>query len=296
MAGPLLDKKLSPAVSTLCMLGCCGFWSMSGALIKFISWSAFSIAGLRSVIAGTALLIYLRAVGRNLVVNRTTLFASVAVCVKYVSFITGAKLTSTAGMVALMYTSPVFVLLIGAAFFKRKIRRRDALVSAAAAVGVALLALDGAGVPGGMAGSLLGLLCGLVTAIMFVMTASVTRYEETVSIIVLGHLLTALVMAPFVLLERPAMTAGNIIGILLLGLLQQTGAYILYSFAIRSASALTCSVISCADPLLSPVWAALLVGEIPGPAAAAGFFIVLFSVTLWSVANARETRKQKADA
>lgn len=285
------DAKLSPRAAIACMLGCSVLWSTASAVIKLMSWSTFAIAGVRGVIAGAALILYLHAVGRRLVLSRATLLASAVVCIKYITFIAANKLTSSASVVALMYTSPVFVLAMDALFFKQKVRGRDTLVSLATVGGVALLALDGAGASG-TAGNLLALLCGLTTAVMYVTTARFTRYEETISVVALGNLMSAAVMMPFAFSERLTLTAVNIAGILLLALLQQAGAYILYSFAIRSASALTCSVISCANPLLAPVWSAVLVGEIPGPMAFAGFFVVLGSVTLWSMANAREAHRR----
>ena len=42
------------------------------------------------------------------------------------------------------------------------------------------------------------------------------------------------------------------------------------------------------EPLLNPVWVLLVLGEKPGFFALIGGIIVLGTVTLWSVANARQ--------
>lgn len=85
--------------------------------------------------------------------------------------------------------------------------------------------------------------------------------------------------------------AGSVTGILLLGLLQQAAAYIVYGFAIRNAPTLNCTLIAALNPLFNPVWTALLVHEYPGPLTLAGFGIVLVSITLWTLST-RATRRR----
>ena len=48
------------------------------------------------------------------------------------------------------------------------------------------------------------------------------------------------------------------------------------------------------NPLFNPVWTALLVHEYPGPLTLAGFGIVLVSITLWTLSNARDKAAEQA--
>ena len=285
-----VDEKISPRSAALCMAFCAFLWSTSGALVKYIEWNGMVIACLRSLIAGIALIIYLYAVGKKLVINRLTLTAAIAVCVKYTSFIIGNKLTASATMIALQYTSPVFVLLISFLFFGQKIRGKDMAVAIAAASGIAMLTLDNSG-PSSISGNMLGLTVGITTAIMYLMTSKCQSYAESLSVIILGHFYTAIAMSPFLFTSELKMSAGNIWGILLLGLLQQGVSYAFYSFAIRSAPALTCNLVGCINPLFNPLWTAILVHEIPGVMTILGFAIVLGSITIWTISNTREKAK-----
>ncbi|MFV0496659.1 MAG: DMT family transporter [Candidatus Fimivivens sp.] len=294
MRGFSVDKKISPRSATLCMMACAFLWSTSGALIKLIEWNGMVITCLRSAVAAVALCVYLRLLGKKLVFNRLTLTAAIAVCIKYVCFVVGNKLTSSANMVALQYTNPVFVLIISILVFHKKVKSKDLLVAIATVVGIAMLTLDRTG-PSGTAGNLMGLAVGFATAIMYLMTARSTSYEEALSIITLGHIYTAVIMSPFLLFSDVAFTPQNVGSLLLLGFLQQAVAYALFSFATRSAPPLTCSLISCVNPLFNPVWTALLLHEIPGPMTIAGFVIVLGAITLWSVSNAKDKTKTLAE-
>ncbi len=280
-----LDAKLTKHAAIACMAVCGILWSTSGALIKFITWNALTLAGTRSLIAGGMLWLFLRAMGRKVVFSRVILLAALAVCVKYISFITATRLTAGANAVAAQYTSPVFVLLILMLFYKKTPRKKDVAVCAATLIGILLMVYEGLS-SGGFLGDMLGLLCGMMTAVMYIVMSRLTRYEETMSVTVLGHAMVFLVSIPFIALYPPEISTNNILGILMLGLFQQAGAYILYAFAIRSVSPVTCSVIGCIDPVLSPFWIAMLVGEIPGPMSMLGFAVVIITITLWLISDA----------
>ena len=282
-----VDTPVSARGAAISMALCAFLWSSSGGLVKYMEWNGMVIACLRSLIAGVALWAYLLFIGKKLVVNRTTLTVGIAVCIKYACFIIGNKLTSTTNMVALQYTSPVFMLLITYFVFHQKVKRKDVLVAIATAAGIAMLTLDRPG-PSNTLGNLMGLAVGITTAIMYLMTSKSESFEESLSVITIGHLYTAIVLFPFLFTSEIAINVRNVGGILILGLVQQAVAYIFYTFSIRSAPPLTCSLIASITPLLSPVWAAILVQEIPGVQAIIGFVIVLVAITLWSVSNAKE--------
>lgn len=289
-----VDAEISPRSAAIFMAMCAALWSTSGALIKLIEWNGMVITCLRSTIAGVALYFYLRLLGKKLVINRFTLTSAIAVCIKYVFFVVGNKLTSSTAMVALQYTNPVFVLLISMLFFHKKIKRKDMLVAVATAAGIAMLTLDKAG-PSSTAGNLMGLTVGVTTAVMYLMTSRSSSYEESLSMITLGHFYTAIIMSPFLFVSNITFTPQNVGSLLLLGLMQQAAAYALFSFATRSAPPLTCCLIACINPLLNPVWTAVIVHEIPGLVTIVGFIIVLGSITLWSVSNANEKTKMLAE-
>jgi hypothetical protein len=44
--------------------------------------------------------------------------------------------------------------------------------------------------------------------------------------------------------------------------------------------------------VLSPIWIALLIGEIPGPLSMMGFAIVIAAITIWLVSDAKAATKR----
>jgi drug/metabolite transporter (DMT)-like permease len=93
---------------------------------------------------------------------------------------------------------------------------------------------------------------------------------------------------PFLLLSPPAITPLSVASILILGVFQLGIPYILYAIAVRRCSPLSCSLIGMIEPLFNPVWVFLVVGEAPGFFAFIGGIIVLATVTLWSISNAKQ--------
>ena len=78
----------------------------------------------------------------------------------------------------------------------------------------------------------------------------------------------------------------------ILGILQLGIPYILLVQASRACSPLTCSLLGMLEPLLNPVWVFLFDGERPGTLSMIGACVVIVTITVWSIAGARETKRQ----
>jgi drug/metabolite transporter (DMT)-like permease len=89
----------------------------------------------------------------------------------------------------------------------------------------------------------------------------------------LGNILTAFIGLPFILQSVPG--SNDWLLLLILGIVQLGIPYILYSKAIKHATALESILIPVLEPLLNPVWVFLMLGEVPGPLALVGGAIVL---------------------
>ena len=55
------------------MLLCAALWSIAGIFIKLIPWNSIVIAGLRSLIAGLVMFVYMRARGIGFTADRRSL-------------------------------------------------------------------------------------------------------------------------------------------------------------------------------------------------------------------------------
>ena len=66
------------------------------------------------------------------------------------------------------------------------------------------------------------------------------------------------------------------------------GAYILFSLGIRHTPAVSASLITGLEPVLNPLWVALFYGETFTALSAVGAVIVVGSIVLYNVWNARQ--------
>jgi drug/metabolite transporter (DMT)-like permease len=99
--------------------------------------------------------------------------------------------------------------------------------------------------------------------------------------ILLGNILVALVMLPFMFKSMPDMLSW--MGLGLLGTFQLGLSYVFYSIAIKRVSALEGVLIPVIEPVLNPIWVFLLVGEKPGPWAIVGGTVIFVIISIRSV-------------
>jgi len=269
-------------------------WSTGGWLIKSILLSGPALAGWRSALAAIFLLAVREALRRRdgrtgpaVSWRRPALWLGAAsFALNTLLFVCATKLTSAAHAILLQYTAPVYVLVVGALWLKEPVRRADLLALGGAALGLLLLLQEQLG-PGSGTGNLLALGAGLT----FAGTLLALRRErdaDPLRVPLLGNLLAALLLAPFWLEEWPS--ASQVPWLLGLAWGQFGLAYAFYALALQRVSAATGVLAAALEPVLNPVWVALLLHEWPGPLALAGGLLVLSSVTArgwWAARAAR---------
>ncbi len=202
-------------------------------------------------------------------------------------FVFANKLTTSANAIVLQSTSPLYIMVIAALFLGARYSRRELVMVGIVMAGITLFFFDQL-TPGGLLGNLLALLSGLTMALMYTASGRLPDDSSSMSALVVGHLGAALAGLPFLLLSPPAITPLSVASILILGVFQLGIPYILYAIAVRRCSPLSCSLIGMIEPLFNPVWVFLVVGEAPGFFAFIGGIIVLATVTLWSISNAKQ--------
>ena len=271
------------------MLTCAALWSTAGIMIKLLPWNGFAVAGLRSLIAGSTIAVYMLVRKHRFILNRRTLVSGVFTACVYTCFAVSNKLTTAANAIVLQFTSPVFIVIFSAAFLKTRIRRADLAVVLTTLAGIALFFFDQLK-PGYVLGNCVAILAGMFMAGTFV-TVGEMQGEERFSAILTGQFLTFLVGLPFVIATKPELTAVTLCSILALGVFQLGISYILYVKASEFCPPLACCLLGAVEPLLNPVWVFLFDGERPGIFALAGSVVVIVSITLWCVFG-----KEKAPA
>ncbi len=284
-------KKITQTQAMFCMLLCGMMWSIAGVIIKLIPWNSLVIGGIRSIIAGLVLYLFMRAMGHRLVVNRHTCFAAGWLTATMVLFVSAIKLTTSANAIVLQYLSPVFIVIIGFLFFRQRFPFIDIIVVFISLAGISLFFFDQLS-PGKMLGNIMGLASGVTFGAFFITTGRLTDAQSSTSALLLAQVFHAIICIPFYFIYPPTPQPMAVLAVLVLGVFQLGLPYALYHIASRRCSALACSLLAMAEPIFNPIWVFLAIGERPGPFALAGGAVVLVTVTLWCAYKARAAQAQ----
>lgn len=276
------------------MLVCATLWSIAGIFIKLIPWNGFAVAGMRSLIAGITMAVYMLFKRYRYRVNKRTLISGVLTACVYTCFVCANKLTTAANAIVLQFTSPVFIVIFSALIFKKPVRRGDLTVVLLTLAGIALFFFDQLK-PGYVAGNFVAIAAGMFMAGMF-MSVGELQGEERFSAIVTGQFLTFLIGLPFIIATKPVFTLASTLSILTLGVFQLGISYILYVKASAYCPPLACCLLGAVEPLLNPVWVFLFDGERPGVFALVGCVIVVVSITVWCIFGKEKVQEESLES
>ena len=288
-----VDRK-HKQLGMLAMLVCAILWSTGGFLIKSITWNPLFIAGARSLFSAIPVVVLMKATGRKMRVNKWTVAAAVSLAVCLLMFVVSTTYTTAANAVMLQYASPIWILLMSALFFKEKLQGKQILVVVLTAVGVVLFFMDQLG-PGSVFGNVCAIIGGIgYGAMMMFSSQNADDDESRYTGIFMAHLLVAAVGIPSALFSPIVFTGKECLFVFILGIFQLGIPYVLFGYAAKYCSPLSMNMIALIEPLMNPIWVALMIGEVPGLFAFIGAAIILVVVTGWCVIEARETTPENA--
>jgi drug/metabolite transporter (DMT)-like permease len=272
---------------TIAMLLAALLWSLGGIFIKLVPWNPLAISGARGLIAAFVMFAFMRAKRIKPAVSADSLKIAVSLAGVCATFVAANKLTTAANAIVIQYCAPVYVLLYVALIQKKKLKPFDIVVVPVTILGVALCFIGQIG-KGTLAGDLVALVSGIFFAAMFIFSENVSE-EVRVNGLMQGQLLNALIGLPVLFITRPAFSAQAVLVVLALGLLQVGLAYVFYAVALQNAPLLTCSLLGVLEPLLNPLWVYLFAGENPGIWSLVGGVVVVGTITLWYVGDAKKS-------
>jgi drug/metabolite transporter (DMT)-like permease len=249
-------------------------WSTGGLLVKWVEWHPMAIAGMRSAIAATFLLLVLRR--PQFTWSGVQMSGGVAYAVSVLGFVVATRLTTAANAILLVYTAPIYVAVLSAWFLQERVTALDWLTILLVLGGMGLFFFERLSVEG-----FWGNICAIVGGMAFAWVVLCLRKQQGTSLletVLLGNIIAALLGMPFMFRALPDLSSW--VALLLSGTLQIGLAFVLYAIAIRSLSALEAILIPVIEPLLNPLWVFLLLGEVPSLWAVIGGSIVVVSVTV----------------
>jgi len=271
-------------VGLLAIAGTAFLWSIAGLFIKLTDWNPIAIAGARSLIASFVVLIYLRR--PRLHFSFPQVAAALAYAATMLLFVTANKTTTAANAILLQYLAPILTAFVGAALLRERARVEHVVALPIVMAGMVLIfggRLD--------RGQLLGNVLAITSAVTFSLFFVLMRMQKDSSpleSVLLSHWLTAAICAVLsFFLPVPHLTLRSLAAVAVLGVVQTGLSAILFSIAIKRISAVQANLVAVIEPVFSPVWVFLALGETPGVNTLIGGGAIVLAVTTASIINAR---------
>ncbi|HQN61640.1 DMT family transporter [Mesotoga prima] len=269
------SKEKSSGTKSVILLILTGLlWSTGGLLIKNVDSNPLAISGMRSMIASLVILV---ALGRP---KFTWSLPQIASALSYsatvILFVSANKMTTAANAILLQSTAPIYVALLSVWILKERAKLLDWVTIIVVFGGMALFffeSLDSRG----MTGNILAVASG-VTFALFNIFMRLQKDGSPLESVLLGNILTAAIGVPFIVGSLPSPSGW--ISLFILGVAQLGLSYVFYSEAIKHSTALEAILILMIEPILSPVWVFLFLGEIPGKLPMIGGAVVIGAITI----------------
>lgn len=278
---------LPRSAARLQLLSAATLFSTGGAAIKAAEFTGWQIAGFRSGIAVLALLLMTPAARTGWSPASALVGLAYAGCLTL--FVLANRLTTAANTIFLQSTAPLYLLVLAPWLLKEPVRRKDIGFMLAVGFGLMLFFVGvetpAATAPDPVQGNLLALASGFcwALAVCGLRWLSLGRKGSPLAAVVSGNLTAFLISLPFAL-PLGVHGAGDWGIIVYLGVFQIALAYILVTRAINHIPALEASLLLLIEPVLNPIWAWVVHGEVPGVWALLGGAVILGATTAksWS--------------
>jgi drug/metabolite transporter (DMT)-like permease len=248
-------------------------WSLAGIFIKFLSLPPLTIVFYRSLFAALFFAFFVR---RSIAVPRVALLVSALAYTAAISaFVSANKITTAANAIALQYTAPMFVFVIVHFLFGEKITGASWISLVLGMLGIAVICVGSAGQPDA-AGVMIALLSGLLFSIYMVSLRFLKEFNPG-TLTFLNNLVCCLILLPLVGSELSlSLKEGWIVAVM--GVVQLGIPYWLFSKGLEQISVQEASLIVLIEPVLNPLWVALIVGELPSGATLVGGLCIVGSL------------------
>jgi drug/metabolite transporter (DMT)-like permease len=272
-AGELVQRERDLSRARLLLVSAALLWSLAGVFIKFLFLPPLTIVFYRSLFAGLFFAFLIRK-SRGMPL-RALLASMLSYTAAISAFVSANKITTAANAIALQYTAPIFVFVIVRLFFREKISGASWVALGVGMLGIVVICAGSAGQPDA-AGVMMALLSGLLFSGYMVSQRFLTTVNPG-TLVFLNNLACCLLLLPFVSSDLAlSLNEGWIVAVM--GIVQLGVPYWLFSKGLEKIPVQEASLIVLIEPVLNPIWVALLVGEIPSRATLLGGGLILASL------------------
>ncbi len=279
-----MQEKTKPAFyGPLMMLIACILFSTGGILCKLIPWSPLAINGVRNLLGGGLIGIYLLATHHRLRFNFKIFIGVICMGGVTTLFIVANKLTTAANAIVLQYSAPIWLILLSAILLKKKPLVKDVITIVIVLVGIVFFFLDGIA-SGTTWGNIAALGAGLFYSGLFLLNS--LPGADALSSLFIGQLGTGILMSPLVFRETD-ISVVPVVTVICLGLFQVGLGYIFFNLGTKYTAPVTASIIAGIEPILNSVLVMIFWGEMLKPLSLIGAVIVIAAILIYNIINSR---------
>jgi drug/metabolite transporter, DME family len=264
-------------------------WSTSGFFVKspyLAGWSGPRLAFWRATFACLALWPLVRRPSWSWKLLPMTFFF---VGMNY-TYLTAMVEGTAANANWLQCTAPVWVLLVGVFVYGERAQWRDWLMVAFAMIGVGVIVyFESQGVAG------TAVIWGLASSFFYagvVLSLRRLRGFDPVWLAALNHLVTAIALAPFALVDSQYPSGMQWVFLAGLGIFQMAIPYVLFAHSLKRIAGHEATGIGLVEPLLLPTWAYLAWGDQPARWTLIGGVFILVGLALRYIEPLRHRSKE----
>src|SRR5258705_1833798 len=247
-------------------------FSSGGAAIKFCGFGAWQLAAFRAALAMLTILVLLPEARRGW--SWRTVVVGFSYAATTLLYVQANKHTTAASAIFLQSTSPLFILLLAPVLLGEHATRRDIGQMAVMGVGLGLFLLGhdrpSVTAPDPVLGNVLAAICAVTWAFTVMGYRWLAARGQSVAAAAVGGNLTAatiaFIMAQPLVSGRPVDWAV----VVFLGVCRPGIPDPFWARAVPGVRALEVGLFLLIEPVLNPIWAWLVHGEMPGPATLAG--------------------------
>lgn len=250
-------------------------WSFAGVFIKSLELHPLVITFYRSFFASLFFFLFVTRSGWEVSVPLLVSVTSYTAAISF--FVWANKLTTAANAIILQYTAPIFVFLFVRLFFREPIAKSNLLTLFFGMVGIVII-FAGSWAEQDLQGVTVAAFSGFLFSIYMVNLRFLKGFNPFV-LTFANNLVCSLALLPLAA-SQLALSVDQILALAVMGVVQLGIPYYLFSKGLQSISVQEASLIVLIEPVLNPVWVALVVGEVPSAHTLAGGGVILFSLVL----------------
>lgn len=258
-------------------------FGLSGLFGKLVDSSAEIIVSGRVISASIFLYLILRIKKERLNLSspgtiKIILFQGSLLFVHWFSFFQAIKL-STVALGLLSFSSfPIFTTFMEPIFLKVSLKRKDVVAALITFIGIAVVTPFNTMDSSMLTGVILGVFSGFSFALLAIINKKLARNIPGIKLTFYQCFGAALFSMPILLRDTSNLPKGNNLFLLIiLGVVFTGIAHTLFVSSLKKLSASTVSVTTCLEPVYGIIFAAFLLGEIPGLKIILGSTLIIFA-------------------